>query len=366
VKRELKKLIQASVRAEAAWASALGNGPAVETPDGMRHSFIAYRLACAISETEELLSVYNSLWPEERELRVRARRAATGRFASRAELASAAFEVAEEELPEASLARSRDAGDLFAFFCQLRRSILYASGAPDARSFPRESSGAIETALDSVTSLDRSQKAVLQGALEGLTRNSFLFPRARLPDGDSIGERYATLFQAIRLLRGETSMNIDEIREILSDAKVKLETRTRVEDLINDLRKLLSDFDIERIWEDLAEGGFLFPGLGEGGDIVVIPGHGQASCAPIVLAIAKGRDGRSRFGLPNVMREVRAHLIQCFEIAEVVILLTDRWDPDLMRESEPDFSAYASRPIGRKVLIPLVSWKRQLTTYAWP
>ena len=365
MKRELERLIQLSARAAGAWALALVNGPTVDSPDGMRPSFVAHRLACAISEIEELLSAHNSLWPEEHGWRERTRHAATGRFASRAELAKAAFEVAKEELPEASLAQSRDVGDLFAFFCQLRRSILYASGA-DARGFLRESSGAIETALESVTSLDRSQKAVLQGALEGLTRNSFLYPHARLPDGDSIGQRYATLFRAVRLLRGETSMNIDEIGKILSDAKIKPETRTRVEGLINDLRKLLSDLDIEGIREILADGGSLFHGVGEGGDILVIPGHGRARCAPIVLAIAQGRDGRSRFGLPNVMREVRANLIQCFEIAEVVILLTDRWDPDLMRESEADFSAYASRPIGCKILIPLVSWKRQLTTYAWP
>ncbi len=66
------------------------------------------------------------------------------------------------------------------------------------------------------------------------------------------------------------------------------------------------------------------------------------------------------------MQETRAHLISCFEIAEVVLLLPDRWDPDLLRASEPDFSAYAARTASRKVLIPLVAWKRQLTSYAWP
>ena len=66
------------------------------------------------------------------------------------------------------------------------------------------------------------------------------------------------------------------------------------------------------------------------------------------------------------MREVRAHLIHCFDIAEVVILLTDRWDPDLMKESEADFAAYASRTLARKVLIPIVTNKRQLTPYDWP
>ena len=110
----------------------------------------------------------------------------------------------------------------------------------------------------------------------------------------------------------------------------------------------------------------LFPKIDERGHFVVIPGNGSGSCAPIVFAVAKGRDSRSRFGLPKVMREVRAHLIQCFEVAEVVILLTDRWDPDLMKESEADFSSHGSRQFGSKVLIPIVSWKRKLTVYNWP
>lgn len=161
-------------------------------------------------------------------------------------------------------------------------------------------------------------------------------------------------------------MNIENILEILDRAEIKPETRNRVRTLIDELRLVLSDYDIDRIRDILASGGQLFPGVGQDGSIVVIPGDGPGHCAPIVLAIAKGKDGRSRHGLPNVMREVRAHLIHCFEIAEVVILLTDRWDPDLMKESERDFYAHGSRSHRRKVLIPIVSWKRQLTTYDWP
>lgn len=161
-------------------------------------------------------------------------------------------------------------------------------------------------------------------------------------------------------------MKIEDIRDILREAEIKSETCDRVGALIDALRRILADFDIDRVRDILVSGDHLFPGVGDGGSIAVIPGDSPSHCAPIVLAIAKGRDGRSRYGLPNVMREVRAHLIQCFEIAEVVVLLTDRWDPELMNESEPDFSAYASRPSGAKIIIPIVSWKRQITAYDWP
>jgi hypothetical protein len=220
--------------------------------------------------------------------------------------------------------------------------------------------------MESLLALDRSRRTALEQALFGFISNSFMHSTARLPNGTVLGERYWPLFRAVRLLRRETDMNIEEIRGILDDAEIRPETRDRVRKLIDELRRILSDYDIDRIRDILTSGGQLFPGMEEDGGIVVIPGDGPGHCAPIVLAVAKGKDGRSRHGLPNVMRDVRAHLIHCFEIAEVVILLTDRWDPDLMKESEGDFYAHGSRSHGRKVLIPIVTWKGQITTYDWP
>ncbi len=161
-------------------------------------------------------------------------------------------------------------------------------------------------------------------------------------------------------------MNTDPIRDILVNARLRPETLGRVEELIQELRMALSDFDADRLFEGQSVDESPLRGFGGRGDVVVIPGRGHGACAPIVLAIARGRDGRSPHSVPTVMREVRAHLISCFEVAEVVLLLTDRWDPDLLRESALDLDAHAARAVSRKVLIPLVAWKRVLTAYAWP
>ena len=319
-----------------------------------------------MAEMEELLAVHKTLWPQDEAWRERNGEPMVGRTFSRAELCRNGAEVAEEERPEFALAQSQDIGDLFDFFCQVRKSILYASAYADGPDEPLSIRAAIDSAMESIQGVDRARSAALEGALAGYISNSFLYSNARLPSGTALSERYWPLFRAVQLLRRETHMNIDEIRDILEAAEIKSETRNRVGALIEALRRVLSDFDIDRLRDILASGGHLFPGIGDDGSIVVIPGDSPGRCAPIVLAIAKGRDGRSRYGLPNVMREVRAHLIQCFEIAEVVVLLTDRWDPDIMKESEADFSAYASRPLGRKVIIPIVSWKRQLKAYDWP
>jgi len=161
-------------------------------------------------------------------------------------------------------------------------------------------------------------------------------------------------------------MKIHDIQSVLKDSKIKPETRELVDELINELQRMISENNIDRVCDILSNDRQLYPNIFQDGGIVVIPGNGKGHCAPIVLAITKGRDGRSKYGLLNVMRKVRAYMIQCFEIVEVVIMLTDRWDPDLMKESEADFSAYASRPYGSKIIIPIVGWKNKLTAYSWP
>ncbi len=365
MKRDLEKLIQGTTEAARAWAYASGPGARLSA-EGLRPAFVAHRFVCALAEMEELLAVHRTLWPQDQAWRSRHGESMVDRLGSRADLTRMGAEVAEEERPDHALAHSQDVADLFEFFCQVRKSILFDGESMGGSSSEKDVRNTVDAAIESAQSLDRSKRAALEGALSALISNSFLHSTARLPSGAVLGERYWPLFRAVRQLRGETYMNIENIRQILDEAKIKPETRQLVDRLIDALRRVISDYDIDQIRDILSSGGQLLPGLGDDGSIVVIPGDGSGRCTPIVLAIAKGRDGRSRYGLPNVMREVRAHLIHCFEIAEVVILLTDRWDPDLMKESEGDFSAYGSRPFGRKVLVPIVCWKRQLTTYDWP
>jgi hypothetical protein len=365
VKRDLEKLIQGTADAARAWAYA--SGPSARLPaEGLRPAFVAHRLVCALAELEELFAVHRTLWPQDQTWRASHGESMPDRLGSKADLTRMGAEVAEEERPDPALARSHEVRDLFEFFCQVRKAILFHSNASDASFSANDGRDSIEVAMKTVQRLDRSSRAALEQTLSGYIRNSFLHPTAQLLNGTALSERYWPVFRAARLLRGENHMNTEKVREILDEAKIKPETRELVERLIDALRKLISDYDIDGISERLADRGQLFPGMGDDGAIVVIPGDGAGRCAPVVLAIAKGKDGRSRHGLPNVMREVRAHLIHCFEIAEVVILLTDIWDPKLMKESEPDFSAHASRPFGRKVLVPIVCWKRQLTAHDWP
>ena len=365
MKKDLEKLIQVTSHAVEVWAS-YQLPEAQLSEDFLRPSFAAHRLGCALEELNELLSVHRMYWPQEQSWRNRHGANLLGQLRSNKELISGGNEVAQEEWPDKVLASSQELGDLFEFFCQVRKTILFSSNLADADGMDSNLSGVLDNAMHSIRKLEKHRANELEATLTAFVRNSYLHSNVKLQNGIVLGDRYRPLFQAIQILRGESYMNVEEIHRVLRDADLKPETRDYVNKLIDALRQVLSDFDIDQIRDILASGGQLFPGMGDDGSLVVIPGDGKGRCAPVILAIAIGKESRSRYGLPKVMRSIRAHLIECFEIAEVVILITDRWDPDIMKESEADFSAYASRSVGRKVLIPIVSWKRNFSAFNWP
>jgi hypothetical protein len=85
----------------------------------------------------------------------------------------------------------------------------------------------------------------------------------------------------------------------------------------------------------------------------VIPSdESSGMCTDLVVALASSK-GHPKNRFVNVMREVRAHLIQCMHHTEVVFILTDVWDPVKFRESEADLRAHIRR--GVKLIPGLVN-----------
>ena len=74
-------------------------------------------------------------------------------------------------------------------------------------------------------------------------------------------------------------------------------------------------------------------------------------CHDITVAIARG-SGVNKWGFINVMRQVRTHLITCPR-TQVVIVLTDTWDPYRFRESRADLVAHMKK--GTKIIMGLIS-----------
>ena len=85
----------------------------------------------------------------------------------------------------------------------------------------------------------------------------------------------------------------------------------------------------------------------------VIPSdESSGMCTDLVVALASSK-GHPKNRFLNVMREVRAHLIQCMHHTEVVFILTDVWDPVKFRESKADLRAHIGR--GVKLIPGLVN-----------
>ena len=108
-------------------------------------------------------------------------------------------------------------------------------------------------------------------------------------------------------------MEPDSIQDILAGAKLRPGALARIERLLADLRRVPSACDLEEFFDALSRGQDRILGIrsggtsrggfpGSGGDIAVILGLEPRHCAPIVMALARGRDGRPPNSGPSVMR----------------------------------------------------------------
>lgn len=85
------------------------------------------------------------------------------------------------------------------------------------------------------------------------------------------------------------------------------------------------------------------PILGATRTINVIPQSSfDGSCAPLVLVVAKEKEQKFRF--KEVMRALRSHLINCAG-TKTVVILTDVWQPSLLRLDEGDWRAHGKKGV---------------------
>lgn len=91
--------------------------------------------------------------------------------------------------------------------------------------------------------------------------------------------------------------------------------------------------------------------LGNTAPINLIPSESGGVCCSTVLAVARGsRDNKRGNGIRQVMRSLRAHLIDCLHKTQVALVLTDTIDP-LIKESREDLLAHGRRGVTVFVLL---------------
>lgn len=119
---------------------------------------------------------------------------------------------------------------------------------------------------------------------------------------------------------------------------------------------------IERVAEAILQRGYsqfvdsiASPGLFAGDDLAVtgmpinvIPGDHSGGCAPLLVAIAKA--GRNS-GLSKIIPRVRKHLLDCSQVTQAVIIVSDEWKPGILGDSLGDLKSHVAK--GKKIVFLL-------------
>jgi hypothetical protein len=361
--KNLKNYLRACWRSVCAWDQLAHQHQKVES--GLREEFIAYRFVCKVKEVDELISVYQHFWGEDFHRQVRFKEKiqyVLSRAQSKAILGSI---VARQEMPIFTEATGDLADNCISFIFQLRNHILFHAITDKLSD---ENSNAIVNTVQrwhsALKSLPASKKIIVERALTSYLETSFLPLFAEFQEQHNFSERYMPFRQALQFLRGgDGEMNIQNIDSVLRSKQLSQDIEERVRNLLARIQEILRDYDLSSLTDLFDDGGDVGQIIGSG-RITVIPSEGNGPCNPIVLAVTSGNVGQK--GLKNVLRKVRSHLIDCFEVVEVVVVLTDRWDKNDWKESGDDFIAHLSHHRYKKVFIPVVCWKGQMTVYDWP
>lgn len=165
-------------------------------------------------------------------------------------------------------------------------------------------------------------------------------------------------------LSNKASMVSRSHRNALGDLDPPPELLEEVAELVKRIEACLRETPFDDLVDRLTnrDDDLGFP-AGGGVPINVIPGTHKLACTALTLALAKGISPGSRLGFTNVMRTVRAYLIDCERIAKAVVLLTDTWSPRHTEEHLEDVYAHARQ--GRYVVPHIVTGDRILRVQ-WP
>jgi hypothetical protein len=95
----------------------------------------------------------------------------------------------------------------------------------------------------------------------------------------------------------------------------------------------------------------------------VIPGTGSGPCRPMLVAFSAHKKRGPVEPLRATLPKVREHLIRCFGVTKVVILVMDESNPAVFNESRRDIVAHRDM---HTVFVPLLVNGNRLTPVAMP
>jgi hypothetical protein len=173
-----------------------------------------------------------------------------------------------------------------------------------------------------------------------LTLSWLLGEEASLDDGD-MGDSDSALIHAVS---GEKAV-IPSIEQFVTQLTVEPQEKQLLGRVLRRVQAAIADVGYNNFVEDVASSEFLGgPDSSVGGDgINLIPSHARGDCHAILLAVSRG-DSRA-LGLPNIMKQVREHLIRCMNKTRAVVILCDYWRPDMLDDHLGDLRAHHDRGV---------------------
>ncbi len=79
------------------------------------------------------------------------------------------------------------------------------------------------------------------------------------------------------------------------------------------------------------------------GEINLIPSNDRGACRSVLIAVSKG--DKKAIGFQSIMRQVREHLIECWEQTRIVIVLCDHWSKGMLDGHIRDVRAHHRRGV---------------------
>lgn len=151
----------------------------------------------------------------------------------------------------------------------------------------------------------------------------------------------------------------DNLEKVFIDADFTSEEKQILWNILTRIASFVEEFGYEDFVNEVTRDGGQWgsqSGVGSKERINIIPGQKDSGCYRTLLALGRGTVRSSSKSVPRMMRKVRRHLIECFNITNLVIFVTDVWDPKMFKESEEDIKAHMNA--GKKFVFILVNGKQ--------
>jgi hypothetical protein len=148
----------------------------------------------------------------------------------------------------------------------------------------------------------------------------------------------------LHALTSEKNMPLS-IEVFVQQLNIEEGERMTVNRMLRRVESAISEVGYENFLEDLSSAEFL-GGIDSplGSDAIdLIPVHGKAACCTTLLAVSQG--DKKAIGFPSIMKQVRKHLIECANKTRVVIVLCDRWHPNMLEDHIGDLRAHHNRGV---------------------